>query len=572
MNARTFLPTSAEEMRTRGWQSCDIVIVTPDAYIDHPSFGMAILGRFLERHGFRVGILSQPKWKNSAAFLEFGRPNLAFAVSGGAMDSMVINYTAVGIPRKDDPYCDEGEPYFSKKGEDKKYRIRPDRVVQVYCSQIRAACKGVPIIIGGIEASLRRIAHYDWWSDTVKRSILFDSKADLLIYGMGEYALLEAMCALRDNKALSDLRIPGTAVVRKSTDDLGDAIQIPSYDEVRADKKSFARAFCLFEKYSRHRILAQQQDTRFLVQYPGRLMTTQELDAIYDLSYTRMPHPKYHDIPAYRMIRDSVTAHRGCYGNCAFCAITAHQGPEIVSRSKDSVLREIRTLAKVPGFGGTITDIGGPSANMYGSTCSIGGCPTHDCLKDGTVCRNLLPGIKDYISLLDAASECRGIRHVFIGSGLRFEAPLVPEQFLRKILRGNISGHLKIAPESGSDEVLRHMGKSSTSVFNEFYKLYERICREERITSRLIPYIIVGHPGERKDDVYATRDFLMHFRLHGNQFQIFTPSPLTRSTAMYYLGYDPCSEEPVEVIRDRGELEKRKKILTGRDPGTNGHQ
>lgn len=568
MNTSTFLPTSAKEMRKRGWDSCDIVIVTPDAYIDHPSFGMAVLGRFLEHHGFKVGILSQPRWKESGAFLEFGRPNLAFAVSGGAMDSMVINYTAVGIPRKDDPYCDGGEPYFSKKGDGKRYRIRPDRVVQVYSSQIRAACKGVPIIIGGIEASLRRIAHYDWWSDTVRRSILFDSKADLLIHGMGEYPLLETISALRDNKDLSNLRISGTAVARKTTDDLGNAIELPPFEEVRDDKKSFAQAFCLFEKYNPNHIISQQQDTRHLVQFPARILTSSELDAIYDLPFTRMPHPKYHDIPAYRMIRDSVTAHRGCYGNCAFCAITAHQGPEIVSRSKESVLREIRTIAKVPGFGGTITDIGGPSANMYGSGCAIGGCPTHDCIKDGKVCRNLLPGISDYISLLDAAAECPGIRHVFIGSGLRFETPLLPEQFLRKILKGNISGHMKIAPESGSDSVLRHMGKSSTSAFNEFYRLYERICRDERITSRLIPYIIVGHPGERRKDVYATRDFLIQYRLHGNQFQIFTPSPLTRSTAMYYLGFDPCSEEPVEVVRERGELEKRKKILTGRDRGT----
>ncbi len=572
MNTSTFLPTSAKEMRKRGWESCDIVIVTPDAYIDHPSFGMAVLGRFLEHHGFKVGILSQPRWKESGAFLEFGRPNLAFAVSGGAMDSMVINYTAVGIPRRDDPYCDGGEPYFSKKGDGKRYRIRPDRVVQVYSSQIRAACKEVPIIIGGIEASLRRIAHYDWWSDTVRRSILFDSKADLLIYGMGEYPLLETMFALRDNKDLSDLRIPGTAVVRKTTDDLEDAIQLPSYDKVSHEKKSFAQAFCLFEQYNRNQIISQQQDTRHLVQFPARVLTSSELDAIYDLPYTRLPHPTYHDIPAYRMIRDSITAHRGCYGNCAFCAITAHQGPEIVSRSKESVLREIRTCAKVPGFGGTITDIGGPSANMYGSCCAIGGCPAHDCIKDGTVCTNLLPGIRDYISLLDAAAECKGIRHVFIGSGLRFEKPLLPEQFLRKILKGNISGHMKIAPESGSDSVLCHMGKSSTSAFNEFYRLYERICREEKITSHLIPYIIVGHPGERRKDVYATRDFLIHYRLQGNQFQIFTPSPLTRSTAMYYLGYDPCSEEPVEVVRERGELERRKKILTARGHGAHGYQ
>jgi len=567
MKSGTFLPTSAKEMEQRGWKSCDIVIVTPDAYIDHPSFGMAVLGRFLESHGFRVGILSQPRWKESAAFLEFGRPNLAFAISGGAMDSMIINYTAVGIPRKDDPYCDGANPYFSKKGDGKRYRIRPDRVVQVYCSQIRAACKGVPIIIGGIEASLRRIAHYDWWSDTVRRSILFDSKADLLIYGMGEHALLEALAALRADKTLAVQSIPGTVVTRKTIEDLPPHIPLPSYDDVQKDKKSFARAFCLFEKLTRSHIITQKQDTRYLVQFPARVLTTQELDAIYDLPYTRMPHPKYQDIPAYRMIRDSITAHRGCYGNCAFCAITAHQGPAIVSRSKESILREIRSLAKVPGFGGTITDIGGPSANMYGSDCTIGGCESHDCLKDGTTCRNLLPGIKEYQSLLEEAVKCPGIRHVFIGSGLRFETPLLPESFLRKILKGNISGHLKIAPESGSDTVLHHMGKSSTRVFDEFFRLYDRACREEKISPRLVPYIIVGHPGEQREDIYRTRDFLSRYGLYGNQFQIFTPSPLTRSTAMYYLGYDPCSQEPVEVVRDRRELETRKEILTRRSHG-----
>ncbi|MBT8507233.1 YgiQ family radical SAM protein [Methanomicrobiaceae archaeon CYW5] len=565
MKSDAFLPTSAKEMKRRGWDNCDIVIVTPDAYIDHPSFGMAVLGRFLESHGFRVGILSQPRWKDSDSFMEFGRPNLAFAVSGGAMDSMVINYTAVGIPRKDDPYCDGADPYFSKKGDAKRYRIRPDRTVQVYCSQIRAACKGTPIIIGGIEASLRRIAHYDWWSDTVRRSILFDSKADLLIHGMGEYPLLEAVSALRNGAILADQQIPGTAVALRGTDDLSSPVELPSYEEARTNKESFARAYCDFEKLNRSRIIIQKQDTRYLVQFPASPLTTEELDAVYDLPYTRMPHPKYHDVPAYRMIRDSVTAHRGCYGNCAFCAITSHQGPDIVSRSKNSIEREIRSITKVPGFGGTITDIGGPSANMYGSQCIIGGCITHDCLKDGSGCKNLLPGIRDYQTLLDTAAECPGVRHVFIGSGLRFESPVLPEYFLRKILKENISGNMKVAPESGSDRVLRHMHKSPTSVFGEFHHLYERICREEKVSRRLVPYIIVGHPGENEEDIYRTRDFLNHYCLYGNQFQIFTPSPLTRSTAMYYLGYDPCTEEPVEVVRDRRELEKRKNILTRRN-------
>lgn len=563
-SAAEFLPTTRAEMAALGWDACDVIIATPDAYVDHPSFAMALLGRFLERHGYRVGILTQPRWRDPQSFLELGTPEIAFVVSGGNVDSMVLNYTASGKPRKEDQYCEGGNPFFSRPGEGRKYRIRPDRVVSVYASQIRSVCRDRPLIIGGIEASLRRIAHYDVWTDAVRRSVLFDARADLLVYGMGEYPLLEAVRCLGEGMSPEEMTVPSTAVAKKSLDGLDDPVVLPSFAEVKADKGAFAEAFCAFARNGDRRVLAQQQDSRFLVQFPRRTLSKGELDAVYDLPFARAPHHRFSDIPAFRMIRDSITAHRGCFGNCSFCAIAAHQGPEIVSRSEGSVLREAARVAAAPGFRGTITDIGGPSANMYAASCRIGGCDQPDCLRGGEACPNLVSGTDAYLRLLDQAARVKGVRRVFVTSGLRFDPALLDDALLEGVVERHISGQMKVAPESGSDRVLKLMHKPPVSVFDGFRRRFEACTRRRGKKTYLVPYIIVGHPGEGEEELEETRRFLDAQGLAGRQFQIFTPSPLTRATAMYYLGYDPCTGEEVDVEKRMRVLEERKQRLLRR--------
>jgi uncharacterized radical SAM protein YgiQ len=556
-----FLPINHEEMVRRGWDECDIIFVTPDAYVDHPSFAMAVLTRFLEKHGYRVGILTQPRWRDPEEFMQLGRPRLAFVVSGGNMDSMVLNYTAAKKPRKEDLFAENGNPFFSSPGDKRKYRIRPDRVVSVYCNQIRSVCSDIPIVIGGIEASLRRIAHYDYWSDSIRRSALFDAKAQLLVYGMGEYPLLEVIREIERGKPFEVMEIKSTTTIREDLDGLMDPVILPSFFEVQQEKKAFAEAFCLFYHNCDGKILAQQQDSRYAIQFPRRELSQSELDAIFDLPFERKPHPRFSNIPAYTMIRESITSHRGCFGNCSFCAITAHQGASVVSRSEESILREVRALIKMDYFKGTITDVGGPSANMYASECRMGGCDFPDCLGKGNACDNLMPGLSKYLSLLQKISEEKGVKHVLVNSGLRFDPVLVSEDFLRGMIRHYISGQLKLGLESGSDAVLALMNKPNTGTFRDFKTLFERITRDEGIRKYINPYIIIGHPGEGEKELVETLCFLEKHHLKGKQFQIFTPTPLTRSTAMYYLGYDPCTGAPVTVEKQTLAIEKRKQRL-----------
>ncbi len=556
-----FLPSSIKDMKKSGYDECDVIIVTPDAYVDHPSFAMAILGRFLQRNGYRVGVLSQPGWKDPESFLKLGVPRIAFAVSGGQMDSMVLNYTATKKPRNEDLFCEGGNPYFSKKGEGKKYRIRPDRVLNVYCSQIKSVCKEKPVIIGGIEASLRRIAHYDYWSGKVRRSILFDSKADMLIYGMGEYPLLDAVRAFESGIPIDEMRIGNSAVPVRSTDGYDDFILLPSYEDVKNSKDDFAKAHLLFEKNRDEKVVFQKQDSRYMIQYPSRKISQEELDFIYESRFMRKPHPDYRDIPAFGMIKNSITSHRGCFGNCSFCSIASHQGPEVISRSRESILNEVRALADMDYFKGTISDIGGPSANMYAAGCSAGGCSRHDCLKEGRGCKHLISGNTEYISLLEDAGKIKGVRHVFVNSGLRFDPCLMDEKFLEKMLKNHISGQMKVAPESGSEKVLKLMNKPETAIFSEFLSLFNRIKKKEGIRKYVIPYIIIGHPGEGETESEETAEFLLENNLKGKQFQIFTPTPATRSTAMYYLGFDPLTGEKTVAEKNLRTLERRKEKL-----------
>lgn len=559
-----FLPVSKEDMKERGIDRCDVIIATPDAYVDHPSFAMAILGRFLEKHGYTAGILSQPRWKDPESFLELGIPKIAFAVSGGQADPMVINYTATKIPRNEDRFCEDGNPFFSKKGEGKKYRIRPDRTVPAYCNQIKTVCKDVPVIIGGIEASLRRIAHYDYWSDKIRRSILLDSKADILVYGMGEYPLLETVRSLEKGMAPGDIRVPNTAVIKKECPEEKDIVMLPSFEDVESSGERFADAWNLFEKNDDQKVLVQRYGTRFYVQQPRMRINTKELDYIYDLEFERRPHPKYKKIPAFDMIETSVTSHRGCYGDCSFCAIAAHQGKEIISRSRESILEEIEKISKSKNFRGTITDIGGPTANMYGSSCRTGGCTMHDCLKSGKGCSNLIPGTEEYLSILEDALRIKNVRQVQINSGIRYEPCILDEKLLTAIIDRHVSGRMKIAPESGSCKVLELMNKPGPDIFDAFYRTFRKSCRSLDKKGRLLPYIIIGHPGEGDKELKETKNFLDKYGLSGTQSQIFTPTPMTRSTAMYYLGYDPSTGRETKTEKDRKKLEKRKRELVDR--------
>lgn len=562
-----FLPTTLDEVQKRGWNELDFILITPDAYIDHPSFAMAILGRVLEARGFRVGILSQPRWQNPESFLALGVPRLAFGISGGNVDSMVLNFTPSGKRRMEDEYCEEGKGYFPGTEPSVKNKIRPDRVITVYANQLKQACKTKPVIIGGLEASLRRIAHYDYWSNSVKRSVLFDAKADVLVYGMGEEPLTQILLALQAGKSIEDLQIPNTAVIQKSLEGLENPLVLPSFEAVKSDKKAFAQAFKLFYENEDRQILAQMQDSRYLVQYPKGEASPGELDWIYSLPYERAPHPSYQKpIPAFNMIRDSVTAHRGCYGKCAFCSLHLHQGAKIISRSRDSILNEVKTAAHAPGFKGTISDIGGPSANMYASQCRIGGCQKPDCLmKDqGKPCPELIPGLKSYAAVLSDASKIHGVKQVFIGSGLRFDPPLMNEEFLGQVLECHSSGQIKVAPESGSDGVLALMHKPAKKVFEGFRGLVNRVLSQKRLVKKIVPYIIIGHPGEKPEDIEETLRFLKAQNLSGNPFQIFTPTPLTLATAMYYLEENPLTGEKVPVEKNMKTLESRKARLTQR--------
>lgn len=559
-----FLPTNKNEMKKQGIAQCDFILVTPDAYVDHPSFAMALLGRVLQNKGFSVGILSQPKWQDEKSFLELGEPRLAWGVSGGNMDSMVLNYTASKKRRGEDLYCEDGNPFFPNTEPSVKNKIRPDRVVTVFSNKIRSVSKNIPIIIGGIEASLRRIAHYDYWSNKVRRSVLFDAKADILIHGMGEKPLSSVLEALKRGQNPIDLQIPGTAFIQKDLKAFENALILPSFEEVKNDKPKFAEAFALFYKNQSHKIIAQKQDSRYFVQIPSETLSQKELDAVYNLPFKRVPHPRFKKIPAFEMIKNSINSHRGCYGQCSFCAISLHQGKLIQSRSQDSILNEVKTLLKQKNFDGVISDIGGPSANMYASFCKIGGCKDGDCLKNGESCPNLNVSLQSYLDILRKASQIKGIKQVFISSGLRFDTALMNEKFLEGILKKHLPGQIKIAPESASDFVLKQMRKPPVKIFENFLNLIHKVQSTLNTNKKVIPYIICGHPGETKEEFQKTLSFLKANCPDGQQFQIFTPTPMTLSSCIYYTGINPLTEENIFTEKDLKKLESQKAQLNQR--------
>ncbi|MEJ7589928.1 MAG: YgiQ family radical SAM protein [Planctomycetaceae bacterium] len=554
------LPMTMAEARERGWEELDIVFVTGDAYIDHPSFASAILGRVLESAGFRVGIVSQPDWRSCDAWRTFGKPRLYFAISAGNMDSMINHYTANRKVRNDDAYSPGG-----------RIGLRPDRATLGYCQRSREAYPGVPVIAGGVEASLRRLAHYDYWSDKVRRSILLDAKADLVAFGMGEDTILEISRRLAAGETVRDLRdMRGMAYVlgaKESEERFGDPsseptfLRLPSFETVASDKPAFAEATKIITKTNPYnaRGLVQFHDRQAVVCNPPRFPISQPaMDSIYGLPYTRRPHPSYTEkIPAFEMIKDSVTIMRGCFGGCTFCSITTHQGRIIQSRSHDSVIGEIETMTRDPQFKGVISDIGGPTANMYEMRCTRpeveAKCRRQSCVHP-TICKLLGTDHGPLVKLMKDARETPGIKKVFVASGIRMDLARRSPEYMQDLVRHHVGGHLKVAPEHSDAGVLNLMRKPASDDFEQFAEVFDRESKAAGKKQYIIPYYIASHPGS---DLHAMIDLALFLKRNGyrpDQVQDFIPAPFDVATAMYYTGIDPFTKKPVYVaqhLRDR---------------------
>jgi uncharacterized radical SAM protein YgiQ len=562
------LPMTRAEMVGRGWDSVDVVFVTGDAYVDHPSFAMAILGRVLEAAGFRVAILSQPDWHSCEPWRQFGRPRLFFGISAGNMDSLINHYTANRKVRNDDAYSPGG-----------RIGLRPDRATLPYCHRAREAFPGVPIIAGGVEASLRRLAHYDYWSGTVRRSILLDAKADLLVYGMGEKTIVEIAQRLAAGETVRDFRtLRGVAYVLGAGETpapedaaksagghpwASDAIILPSYEQVKADKMAFVEATRLIHVNTNPfnaATLVQYHDRQAAVVNPPTLPITQaEMDHIYDLPYTRRPHPSYTEpIPAYEMIKDSVTIMRGCFGGCTFCSITAHQGRIIQSRSQESVLKEVRKLAADPEFPGVISDIGGPTANMYQMRCTRpeveAKCKRLSCVHP-SICKLLGTDHGPLLELMRRARTEPGIRKVLVASGIRMDLAQLSPEYVKELAHHHVGGHLKVAPEHTDPTVLGLMKKPDIDNFGTFAEDFRKASREGGEPKQyLVPYFIASHPGSDLHAMIGLALFLKRNGYRPDQVQDFIPAPFDIATALYYTGIDPFTKLEVYVaknLRDR---------------------
>ncbi|WP_373838941.1 YgiQ family radical SAM protein [Methanospirillum sp.] len=543
-----FLPVTREELQALGIKQPDIIIISGDAYVDHPSFASALLGRVLWNAGFTVAIIPQPDYRNPDSFRVFGKPRLFFAISGGSVDSMVSNYTAARKKRSDDAYSPGGIPK------------RPDRVILVYSDLVHRLFPDIPVIIGGIEASLRRFAHYDYWSDSVRQSVLADAPADLLVFGMGETALC-TIAKKTDNgiKPENMHDIPGTTwkIPPKQAEDLNipDLFILPQYSDVKDNPHDFSLAHSIIAKNQNPftgKTLMQRHPKTVIVQNPPSLpLKTHEMDQIYDLPYQREKHPSYkEEIPALIPVRFSVISHRGCYGNCNFCALSMHQGSIIQSRSRESILLEIASFQKMSGFSGIVSDVGGPSANMYMDFCpnweKKGVCTDKEC----TRCPSLKTGIYGYLDLLDEAEKLPGVKHVYIGSGLRYDLIPTDQDFLKKISR-HISGQMKVAPEHITRTVTKTMNKPAGEVFDQFRKVFEKSQEGRRPRQYLVPYLMSGHPGCTIADMISLAEYLRDKGLYTEQVQDFTPTPLTTSTCMYATGLNPSTGKPVHVPKGR---------------------
>ena len=564
----SFLPITKQEMLDRGWVACDFVYVIGDAYVDHPSFGHAIISRVLERHGYSVGIISQPDWKNPNSINVFGRPRLGFLVSGGNMDSMVNHYSVAKRRRKTDAFTPGG--VMGK---------RPDYATTVYCNLIRQTYKDVPILIGGIEASLRRLAHYDYWSESMKRSILLDSQADLLMYGMGEKSIVEIADALNAGLDVKDITyIDGTAYHTQTLDESLPTITLPSFEELKSDRRRYAESFRIqygnCDPFTAKR-LAEPYGGGYVVQNPPQKpLTTQEMDDIYDLPYMRTWHPSYAKaggVPAIEEVKFSLVSNRGCFGACSFCALTFHQGRIIQTRSHESILREAEQITRDPDFKGYIHDVGGPTANFRHPACekqlTKGACGGRQCLYP-TPCKNMNADHSDYVALLRKLRKLPGVKKVFVRSGIRFDYLLADRKdtFLKELVQYHISGQLKVAPEHVSDAVLSRMGKPKNAVYNKFVDKYFALNRQYSLEQYLVPYLMSSHPGSTLKEAIELAEYIRDMGYNPEQVQDFYPTPSTLSTVMYYTGLDPRTMEKVYVPTDPHEKAMQRALIQYRDP------
>ena len=563
-----FLPITREEMEERGWESCDFVYVIGDAYVDHPSFGHAIISRILEANGYNVGIISQPDWKNPKSIDLFGRPRLGFLVSGGNMDSMVNHYSVAKRRRKTDAFTPGG--VMGK---------RPDYATVVYCNLIRQTYKDVPILIGGIEASLRRLAHYDYWSESLKRSILLDSQADLLMYGMGEKSIVEIADALNSGMDVRDITyVDGTVFRTTQPDESLPTIFLPGYEELKADRRKYAESFKIqygnCDPFTAKR-LAEPYGREFVVQNPPQKpLTTQEMDAVYDLPFERAWHPSYTKlggVPAIEEVKFSLVSNRGCFGACSFCALTFHQGRIVQVRSHDSIVREAEKMVKDPDFKGYIHDVGGPTANFRHPACekqmTKGCCGGRQCLYP-TPCKNVNADHSDYVALLRKLRKIPGVKKVFVRSGIRFDYLLADKKdtFLRELVQYHISGQLKVAPEHVADAVLCRMGKPKNAVYNRFVEKYFALNRQYGMNQFLVPYLMSSHPGSTMKEAVELAEYIRDMGYNPEQVQDFYPTPSTLSTVMYYTGLDPRTMERVYVPTDPHEKAMQRALIQYRDP------
>lgn len=562
-----FLPVSREDMKDRNIDTLDFVYVCGDAYVDHPSFGHAIISRVLESHGYTVGIISQPDWHSAEEFKRLGKPKYAFLVAAGNIDSMVNRYTVNKKVRSDDSYSPGG-----------KGGMRPDRATIVYCNRIREAYPGVPMIIGGIEASLRRFAHYDYWDNKVRRSILLDTRANVLIYGMGEKAIVRLADAMRDGKSLADTNVDGCCYIKKTLDTVGDYIELPSCEEVSTDKRKYAEATKIeYDNQDpiRAKVLVQKHFDRYLIQNkPMMPLNTKELDAVYSLPYMRTWHPmydKYGGVPAIEEVKFSITNTRGCYGSCNFCALTFHQGRIVQSRSEKSVINEATQMTWDPDFKGYIHDVGGPTANFYGPGCDkqmkVGTCKDRRCLYPKP-CPNLKVTHKKYLDLLRKVRAIPGIKKVFIRSGIRYDYLISDkdDEFFSELIQHHISGQLKVAPEHISENVLKYMGKPGRKVYDRFCDKFYALNQKYGKKQFLVPYLMSSHPGSTLNDAIELALYIKKHNLHPEQVQDFYPTPFTISTCMFYTGLDPFTMQEVYVPRDMEEKRMQRALLQFRNP------
>ncbi|MEX2114057.1 MAG: YgiQ family radical SAM protein [Pirellulales bacterium] len=558
------LPMSRTEMLARGWDEVDIVFVTGDAYVDHPSFAMALLGRLLESEGFRVAILSQPDWHNCHAWRAFGRPRLFFAVSAGNMDSMINHYTANRKVRNDDAYSPGGA-----------IGRRPDRATLAYCQRAREAYRGVPVIAGGVEASLRRLAHYDYWSDKVRRSIIMDCKADLLVYGMGERGIVELAHRLAAGQSVRELRDMRGVVYRLGASETPpesphETITLPSYEAVTKDNWAFAEMTKISHNETNPhnaRRLVQYHDRECVVANPPALPLAQsEMDRVYGLPYTRKPHPSYGKaaIPAYEVVKDSVQIMRGCFGGCTFCSITAHEGRIIQSRSQQSILGEIRQMTADPQFKGVVSDIGGPTANMYEMRCSRpeveAKCRRLSCVHP-TVCKLLGTDHGPLVQLMKAAREEPGVKKVLVASGIRMDLARRSPEYMRELATHHVGGHLKVAPEHTDPQVLALMKKPSVDDFQQFDAEFQKASKRAGKKQFLVPYFIASHPGSTLDSMIDLALFLKRNHYQPDQVQDFIPSPFDIAACMYHTGLDPFTKKPVQIARHLSDRKLQRALM-----------